>query len=733
MARNRVEAALTTLFPALERLDAGIGRRIPFVQQLTATECGAACLTMALRYFGKELRLADVRSAMPQGRDGATALAILDAASFYGLQARGVRIEASDVEGLPPGSILHWDFNHFVVFERASRDGFEIVDPAVGRRVVSLAQLEGSFTGVALLLEPGAEFAPTGAQPRPIWRQLRSALTGSGDWRRIIVTSLLLQLFALALPLLTGAVVDSVVPHGDVHLLAVLSVALLGLVGAHFLASMIRAHLLIQLRTLFDSKLTLGFVDHLLRLPYSFFQERPTGDLMMRVNSNTVIREVLTSGALSALLDGALVILFLVTILAVNPWFGLLVLVLGLLQLATFWFSGRRQRELLSELLQTQAQAESYLMEMLSGIETLKSSGSEARAGQHWSGLFVDQLNVSIGRSRLTALVDSLTGTLRIASPLFILGFGAVQALDGAMSLGVVLALCALAGAFLTPLANLVTTVGQLQILGSYVERLEDVLGAAPEQAPEQPRVVHRAAGRIAVENVTFSYSAMGPPVLRDVSLNIEAGQFVAIAGRSGSGKSTLGNLLLGLYPPTSGCVRYDGVDLAGIDLPSLRRQLGVVNQRAHLFAASVRENIAADDPAMSLDEVTEAAQRACVDDEIRGMPMGYETLLQGGGTSLSGGQRQRLTLARALARRPSILFLDEATSALDVVTEQAVQRELSDLRCTRIVIAHRLSTIRNADVIIVLDQGRIVEQGTHEQLIRRGGHYASLAGAQST
>jgi ABC-type bacteriocin/lantibiotic exporter with double-glycine peptidase domain len=732
MAADHEARELVERFPALERLDSRRhNRRVPVVQQQAATDCGVACLTMVLQLHGKHLRLADVRGALTPGRDGATALALLEAAERFGLRGRGLRLEPEDLAEVSAGTILHWELNHFVVLERVRGRYVEIVDPAIGRRRVPMSQVAKSFTGVALELEPGERFAPEAPRQRLVWRSLRHVLAASGDWWRIITVSAMLQLFALALPVLTGAVVDTVVPRGDVHLLVVLGLAMVGLVAAHLIASLIRAHLLIHLRTVFDSRMTLGFLEHLLRLPYAFFQQRPAGDLMMRLNSNAVIREILTSGALSTLLDGTLVCVYLLVLFVASPPFAAIVVVLAAAQLGIVLVSHRSQRELITETLRTQADAESYLIELFAGIETLKSSGSEARAGQHWSGLFVDQLNASLRRFRLNATLDSLTSTLRLAAPLVLLGYGASRALDGSMSLGTVLALSAVAGAFLTPLGTLSSTIGQLQLLGSYIDRIEDVLEATPEEAEDRPRVVHQARGRITLERVTFSYGPSLPAVVHGVSLDITPGAFVAIVGRSGSGKSTLGNLLLGLYAPTQGRVLYDGIDLAAVDLRSLRRQLGVVNQRGALFSASVRANVAFGDPDMPLDEIVEATRAAQLHDEIEAMPMGYDTLLLGGGASISGGQRQRLVLARALARKPSILLLDEATSALDTVTERAVQNQLAALQCTRIVIAHRLSTVREADLIVVMDEGRILEHGRHADLMARGGSYAQLFAAQ--
>lgn len=719
-------------FPALQKLgELASQKRIPHVQQLTATECGAACLTMVLAYFGKAVRLEEVREVTGIGRDGATALALVQAAHYFGLRSRGVRIEIEDLEYLDPGSILHWEFNHFVVFERLRKNGVDIVDPAFGRRFVPMEQFRRSFTGVVLLLEPSDKFETQAKQDRTLWRHVKRVLADSRNWVRLLVTSLLLQVFALSVPVLTGALVDRVVPRGDYHLLLVLSIGLLSLVGFHFLASMIRAYLLLQLRTYLDARMTLGFLEHLIDLPYVFFQRRSAGDLMMRLNSNTTIREILTAGALSGLLDGTLVVVYLIILLVASPSMGLLVLVLGVLQIGVFIFTRRKQRDLMSENLHIQAKSQSYQVEMLTGIETLKAMGSEQRAAEHWSDLFVDVLNVSLARGRLSAWIDSITSTLKLGSPLLILGMGALLVLQGNLTLGTMLALTSLAAGFLGPLSNLVGTAGQLQILGSYLERIEDVLAAPAEQDPTRARQPAKLKGRITLEDVSFRYSPAAPMVVRNVSLEIAPGQFVAIVGRSGSGKSTLSSLLLGLYAPASGVIRYDGVDLSELDLRSVRRQVGIVTQRPYLFGTTIRANIALSDPTLPLDQVVEAARRARIDHEIAEMPLGFDSLLLDGGASLSGGQRQRVALARALVRQPAILLLDEATSSLDALTEREVQDELAKLRCTRVVIAHRLSTIVHADLILVLEDGRVVEQGRHDDLVKRRGVYHHLVSAQ--
>ncbi|WP_434390710.1 peptidase domain-containing ABC transporter [Melittangium boletus] len=717
-------------FPALQRLRQRL-RRVPEVRQLAATDCGAACLAMVLGYHGREVTLDEAREVTGPGRDGVSARLLLDSGRKLGLRGRAVSIDLNRLPFLQPASILHWDFNHYVVFERLVGEQIQIVDPAQGRRLITREGFSRHFTGVVLLFEPSEDFQKLNTPRAGAFRYLMPLLNQSDTLGRIVVLSAVLQLFVLTVPVLTGMVVDRVVPRGDYQLLSVLGVSLGSLVLFQWVSSLLRGHLLLEMRTRIDASMTLGFLDHLVDLTFAFFQLRPAGDLMMRMGMQATVREILSSTAISTLLDGTMVLIFFALLFVASPWTGLVVLVLGLLQFLLFLFTRERRRSLLSQNLELDAKNQSYQIAMLTGIQTLKAFGAEKRAVENYSHLFVDVQNVTLDRGRLQLHVDSILGALRMASPLILLSLGAWQVLQGQLTLGEMLSLNALAGSMLSPLGNLIGSAAQFQLLGGYLERINEVLDASPEQSRDKPGFSPELKGAIELEKVSFRYSAHSAPVVREVSLRIEPGQMVALVGRSGAGKSTLANLLLGLYLPTGGRVLYDGVDLNSLDLRSMRAQMGIVLQDPSFFGSSLRDNVTLGSPGLPLERVVEACKLAHVHDDILAMPMQYDTLLVDRGLALSGGQRQRLALARALVHRPAVLLLDEATSALDAITEGQVQQALAELRCTRIVIAHRLSTIRRADLIVVMDAGRLVEMGRHEELLTRGGPYAQLVRAQ--
>jgi ABC-type bacteriocin/lantibiotic exporter with double-glycine peptidase domain len=730
-AAPRRHAALVEGFPALKKLGFATGKRsVPFVQQLEWTDCGAASLCMVMAYYGREAKLAEVREAMGIGRDGVSAKSILDTAERYGLTGRGIKVDTSQIKLVKTGTILHWEFNHFVVFERVVPTGVRIVDPATGPRDVPFDQFGKAFTGVAIELIPTDRFTKVKREKGRLTRYVQELMSEKGLFSRIVVVSLALRLIGLGMPLLTGMIIDRVVPRADYDLLYVCLATIAGMVVFNLIADVVRMYLLLHLRISLDTRMTLGFLDHMVSLPYAFFQRRSTGDLMMRVDSNSTVREIVTSKSMSALIDGVFVLLYAVIIFYVNPMLGVITLAMSAAEAVVFLCARPTYHRLLAADLDKQAKAHSYMVQMLGGIETLKCAGAERLGVEKWSNLYTDELNVKMRRARVSAYVDGIRGAIAALGPLLILTIGATAVMTNQMTLGMMLAMNSLATSLFGPLSQLVSSALELQLVRGHMDRIDDVLQTPLEQDRDAVQQPPRLRGQISVRKLSFKYGDQAPLVVQDVSLDITPGMSVALVGPSGSGKSTLLNLLAGLYKPVGGEVVYDGRPLHDMDVRTVRQQIGIVPQHPFIFGGTLRENVALTAPGAQLDRIIAACKVSCLHDDITEMPMNYDTVVSDGGGSLSGGQRQRIAIARAVIRNPSVMLLDEATSALDNATEKRVIENLERQRCTRITVAHRLSTVRNADLIVVMDKGRIIEQGNHQQLLAAGGLYARLVAA---
>ena len=708
-------------------------KRVPALLQMSMVECGAACLAMLLSYHGRKTTISEVREQCGIGRDGLSALSLVKAARKYGMRVRAVSLKENDFRFVTLPAIVHWEFNHFLVVERWSPKAVEVVDPAVGRRRLSATEFDEGFTGVVIMMEPGEQFSrqSTPAQlsllsyAKGYIRQAPTALV------QVLVASLLLQLLGLVFPALSAVLINSVIPLKLGNALQVLGIGMLLVVFAQAITKVLRSLILLYLQARVDTNLMFSFLERLFSLPQHFFLQRSTGDILARVSSNSVIRDTISNQLFSTVLDGTFVLVYFFLLLSLSPLFTLIIAVVGALQALLLWGTGKRVSELNRQELAAAGKSQGYLTEALAGIKTLKSAGAEQRVLERWSNLFFEQMNLSVRRVYLSSLIDTLLGMLGTLAPLLLLWLGTQQVIAGTMQLGTMLALTALGSSLLSPITSLIGSGRQIQLVQSHMERLADVLEAEPEQDVQQVAQPPHLTGHIRLEQVFFQYDPQSPPVLRDINVTIVPGQKVAIVGRTGSGKSTLGSLLLGMYTPTKGDVYYDNLSLRTLNYQAVRGQFGVVMQEADIFSGSIRENITLNEPGMNLEQVIRAAQIAAIHEDIMKMPMEYETMVSEGGNALSGGQRQRLALARAIINTPAVLLLDEATSSLDVVTERVVEQNINRVACTQIIIAHRLSTIRNADVILVIHEGQIVERGNHEELLRCNGYYARLIQSQ--
>ncbi|HVF20238.1 MAG TPA: peptidase domain-containing ABC transporter [Mycobacteriales bacterium] len=704
--------------------------RLRLVRQLEVGDCGAACLAIVLRSAGHRAELSELRDLTSTGREGVSAAGIVSAARALGFTAKGVRCPADRLAQVPAGSILHWGGNHFVVLERVTSRGAVVLDPALGRRTVPAEALGATYSGVALVFEPPAGPVARERSTRTPRRRLapyRPFVTGTAKHATLaVVFAVAVQACLLANPYVLRRVVGGLAGSDPSASARTLAVGVAAMAVGYLGAAIARLGFLVALQRAVDFRLTMGVLEHLVAQPYSFIARRSSGDLSLRLRSTVIVRQVLTSGALSTLIDGALVLVYVVLISVIDLWFGLLTTAAIAAQALVVAVAWPRLRSASAVALEAQTVSQGQLLEIVGGLEQLKASGTAGEVVHAWSGRLRTEVDTEARRSRLGGLVDALLLAIRFAAPPLLLALGLARVGSGALDLADMLALATLSAAVTVPTGGLLSTLCSLSTVGSYVERLDDLLHASPERVGQRG-VGGPLAGAVELQDVSFRYSALLPPALSEVSLRIEPGEQVAVVGASGSGKTTLAMVIATLHEPSTGSVIVDGHDARDYDLVELRRHIGVVTQSAPLFALTIHDNIALGRPHVSEADVIAAAKRAALHDEVVALPAGYRTKLGNDGSGLSGGQRQRIALARALVHSPGLLILDEATSALDSATEARVHEGIAELDCTRIVVSHRLSNVVRADRVIVMKDGRIVADGSPGKVRRTSAEFRGL------
>ncbi len=697
----------------LDGVHLGIGRRLPMLLQTEAAECGVACLAMISSYHGRHANLADLRRRFGVSLKGATLKDVIRVADQIGLATRPMRLELGELSLTKMPCILHWDLNHFVVLKSVGRSSAIIHDPAVGVRRLSMTELSKHFTGVALEATPSGGFARAKTAPRVRLRQMLGQFTGlKRSLLQLLALALAIEVFAIASPLFMQWVVDHALLSADYDLLLTLVIgfAMLLLIRTSVMA--MRGWMLMALGASLKVQARTNLFSHLVTLPAGFFEARHLGDVMSRFDSQNTILKAITTELIEVVLDGLMVSLTLAIMFLYAPMLALLVVAGAALYGLMRWALYAPLRQASAEAIIWAARRDSHFLETLRGIKTIKLFNAQDSRRAHWLHLLVETVNRQLTTQKLGILFRTANALLLGTLTLLVVWLGAKQVLANVFSVGMLLAFIAYKDQFLSRISNLIDRLVELQMLKLHAERLADIALTAPEPRDiARQRANANTPASIDVRHLSFRYGENDPLVLDDLSFRIAPGESVAVAGPSGCGKTTLLKLLTGLLPPTAGEILIDGTPLSRIGSETYRGMIGVVMQDDQLFAGSIADNISFFSEHPDQEMIERCATLAAVHDDILAMPMGYHTLIGDMGTVLSGGQKQRVLIARALYRRPSILYLDEATSHLDVQRENAVSEAISTINITRVIVAHRPETIRSADRVIALERGKLANE----------------------
>ncbi len=678
-----------------------------YLQTATA-ECGLACLGFIAAHHGHHFEMSDLRSRFVISTRGTTLSDLVRLASALGMSSRPLRLELSQLDKLATPCILHWDMSHFVVLTKVSRDRLTIHDPAYGERTVSLADASAHFTGIALELSPSPDFERVAPKPPIDWRQLIGRVGGlKRSLGQLFLLAASLQVVALLAPLATQWIVDGAVVSADVDLLRVLVIGFVLITLIRVGLEAARGWLAIVLSTQFNIQWAAHVMGHLLRLPMQWFEIRHTGDVVSRFQSMQSIQQTVTGKLVEVLLDGLFgMVTLLVMLLYSAKLAAVVVLALAAYAAIRVLPHGAFHRAS-DEVLMHEATAQTHFLESIRAVQSIKLGGLEEQRRARWLNLIVQATNRRVATQKMTLAFGGGYSLVFALESITVLGWGASMAIDGLLSVGMLMAFISYKDEFSARMQRFIDNLMSMRMLRLHVERLADIVLTEKEKTrgtmPEQLNAAGWLEPTVRLENVSFRYGDGAGWVLRNIDLEIRAGEHVAIVAPTGFGKTTLVKLILGLLEPTEGIVRAGGLPLNQIGLANWRRHVGAVMQDDQLLSASLQDNIAGFDDHIDLERMRAAAISAAIHDEIVAMPMGYHTLNGDMGSSLSGGQKQRILLARALYRQPRVLVLDEATSHLDVARERQVNEAIRALSVTRITIAHRPETIAMADRVIDL------------------------------
>ncbi|EAA2975178.1 TPA: peptidase domain-containing ABC transporter [Escherichia coli] len=684
-------------------LDLRWQRRVPVIHQTETAECGLACLAMICGHFGKNIDLIYLRRKFNLSARGATLAGINGIAEQLGMATRALSLELDELRVLKTPCILHWDFSHFVVLVSVKRNRYVLHDPARGIRYISREEMSRYFTGVALEVWPGSEFQSETLQTRISLRSLINSIYGiKRTLAKIFCLSVVIEAINLLMPVGTQLVMDHAIPAGDRGLLTLISAALMFFILLKAATSTLRAWSSLVMSTLINVQWQSGLFDHLLRLPLAFFERRKLGDIQSRFDSLDTLRATFTTSVIGFIMDSIMVVGVFVMMLLYGGYLTWIVLCFTTIYIFIRLVTYGNYRQISEECLVREARAASYFMETLYGIATVKIQGMVGIRGAHWLNMKIDAINSGIKLTRMDLLFGGINTFVTACDQIVILWLGAGLVIDNQMTIGMFVAFSSFRGQFSERVASLTSFLLQLRIMSLHNERIADIaLHEKEEKKPEIEIVAHMGPISLETNGLSYRYDSQSAPIFSALSLSVAPGESVAITGASGAGKTTLMKVLCGLFEPDSGRVLINGIDIRQIGINNYHRMIACVMQDDRLFSGSIRENICGFVEEMDEEWMVECARASHIHDVIMNMPMGYETLIGELGEGLSGGQKQRIFIARALYRKPGILFMDEATSALDSESEHFVNVAIKNMNITRVIIAHRETTLRTVDRVI--------------------------------